>query len=122
MVKAIGHGHVPPPELSMREEIYDSTLSHADIDLADLLARLTREGGPCAVSLLLSGPSGTGKSAFARCLAAKMGLKVLHKRGSDIFGMFVGQTEQNIAAAFAEAHEGKEVPDFRRSGFPAWRA
>ena len=108
MVKAIGHGDVPPPELMTREEVYDPTLSHADIDLAELVARLTRKGAPSAFSLLLSGPSGTGKSAFARHLAEKMGLKVLHKRGSDIFGMFVGQTEQNIAAVFAEAREGKK--------------
>jgi SpoVK/Ycf46/Vps4 family AAA+-type ATPase len=32
-----------------------------------------------------------------------MGLEVLQKRGSDIFGPFVGQTEANIAAAFGEA-------------------
>ena len=34
-----------------------------------------------------------------------MGLEVLQKRASDLLGPFVGQTEANIAAAFAEALE-----------------
>lgn len=32
-----------------------------------------------------------------------MGMPRLRKRGSDLFGMYVGQTEKAIAAAFAEA-------------------
>jgi len=34
-----------------------------------------------------------------------MGLPVLHKRASDLLDPFVGGTEQNIAAAFAEARD-----------------
>jgi transitional endoplasmic reticulum ATPase len=34
-----------------------------------------------------------------------MGLEVLQKRASDLLGPYVGQTEANIAAAFAEAAE-----------------
>jgi transitional endoplasmic reticulum ATPase len=104
MARAIGHGRMLTPE-PPGEENYDPTLSRADIDLADLSTCLVRQGAPKAVSLLLSGPPGTGKSAYARYLATQMGLPVLQKRGSDIFGMFVGQTEQNIARAFAEAQE-----------------
>ncbi|MDE8343607.1 MAG: ATP-binding protein, partial [Acidocella sp.] len=106
MARAIGHGRMLPPE-PPSETSYDPALSRADIDLADLSARLVREDAPKAVSLLLSGPPGTGKSAYARYLAGQMGLPVLQKRGSDIFGMYVGQTEQNIARAFAEAQETK---------------
>jgi len=105
MAKAIGHGRQPTPEAAPGEELYDPALSRADVDLPALVARLSRPGAPRAVSLLLSGPPGTGKSAFARHLAEAMGLQVLHKRGSDIFGSFVGETERNIAAAFAEARE-----------------
>jgi len=57
------------------------------------------------VSFLLSGPPGTGKSAWVRHLAGRMGLPVLQKRASDLFDPFVGGTEQNIAAAFAEARD-----------------
>jgi SpoVK/Ycf46/Vps4 family AAA+-type ATPase len=102
MARAIGHGRAATPEPGM-ETIYDPALSNADADLADLTRRLTRAGAPRAISLLLSGPPGTGKTAYARHLADRMGLEVLQKRGSDIFGPFVGETEANIAAAFAEA-------------------
>jgi transitional endoplasmic reticulum ATPase len=102
MARAIGHGRAVPPEPEQATN-YDPALSNADTDLADLMARLTRPGAPAAISLLLSGPPGTGKTAFARHLAGCMGLEVLQKRGSDLFGPYVGQTEANIAAAFAEA-------------------
>jgi SpoVK/Ycf46/Vps4 family AAA+-type ATPase len=102
MARAIGHGRTVTPEPEV-ETVYDPALSNADRDLADLTARLTRAGAPRAVSLLLSGPPGTGKTAYARHLAGRMGLEVIQKRGSDIFGPFVGETEANIAAAFAEA-------------------
>ncbi|OYV68247.1 MAG: hypothetical protein B7Z67_13975 [Acidiphilium sp. 21-60-14] len=102
MARAIGHGSVPAPEPES-EALYDPALSHADGDLAAITDRLARPGAARNVSLLLSGPPGTGKSAFARHLADRMGLPVLQKRGSDLFGPFVGQTEQQIAAAFAEA-------------------
>jgi SpoVK/Ycf46/Vps4 family AAA+-type ATPase len=102
MARAIGHGRTVTPEPEI-EGIYDPVLSNSDRDLADLTARLTRTGAPRAISLLLSGPPGTGKTAYARHLADRMGLEVIQKRGSDIFGPFVGETEANIAAAFAEA-------------------
>ncbi len=102
MARAIGHGRTVTPEPEI-ENIYDPVLSNADRDLAGLTARLTRTGAPRAVSLLLSGPPGTGKTAFARHLASRMGLEVIQKRGSDIFGPYVGETEANIATAFAEA-------------------
>jgi SpoVK/Ycf46/Vps4 family AAA+-type ATPase len=102
MTRAIGHGSAPAPEPE-NEALYDPELSHADDDLAALTERLSRPGGARNISLLLSGPSGTGKSAFARHLAERMGLAVLQKRGSDLFGPYVGQTERQIANAFAEA-------------------
>jgi SpoVK/Ycf46/Vps4 family AAA+-type ATPase len=46
-----------------------------------------------------------GKSAWVRHLAARMRLPELHKRASDLLDPFVGGTEQNIAAAFAEARD-----------------
>lgn len=102
MARAIGHGAAMAPEPEI-EAHYDPALSHADGDLAAIAARLSRPGAARNVSLLLSGPPGTGKSAFARHLALRMGMNVLQKRGSDLFGPYVGQTEAQIAAAFAEA-------------------
>jgi AAA+ superfamily predicted ATPase len=102
MARAIGHGAAMAPEPEI-EAHYDPALSHADGDLAAIAARLSRPGAARNVSLLLSGPPGTGKSAFARHLALRMGMNVLQKRGSDLFGPYVGQTEAQIEAAFAEA-------------------
>ena len=102
MARAINHGHMPAPELDLDPQ-YDPALSNTDADLTALAARLAQPGAARAVSFLLSGPPGTGKSAFARYLAQRMGLPVLQKRGSDLFGPYVGQTEANIAGAFAEA-------------------
>ena len=83
---------------------YDPKLSRADTDLSRLAERLvaTPDRG---WSLLLSGPSGTGKSAFARHLAEVMGLEIEERRCSDLMSPYVGETEQNIAEAFARAAE-----------------
>jgi SpoVK/Ycf46/Vps4 family AAA+-type ATPase len=75
------------------------------VELADMVVA----GGRLKFSLCLSGPPGTGKSAFARYLARRLGLDVLHKRASDLLGMFVGESEKRIAAAFEEAREAKAV-------------
>jgi SpoVK/Ycf46/Vps4 family AAA+-type ATPase len=74
------------------------------VDLVALTERLTRPGAHVPpVSLCLHGPSGTGKSEFVRRLARKMGRKLIEKRVSQIEDKWVGATEKNIAAAFAEA-------------------
>src|SRR5690606_15416617 len=53
----------------------------------------------------LSGPAGTGKSAFARHLAEEMSLPVVQQRASDLISPYVGETEARIAAAFARARQ-----------------
>ena len=106
-VLAIGEGLVsavsgrrPPPYRSSK--VYDPALSVADTDLVALGTQLSRAGNT-GWSLLLSGPSGTGKSAFARHLADQLGLVVIEKRGSDLLNPYIGGTEQLIAEAFHEA-------------------
>ena len=103
VMRAMTGGPLPPaPDMG---GAYDPALVNADQDLAALAAGLLRPGAARAVSFLLSGPPGTGKSAWVRHLAAQLGLEVLQKRGSDLFDRFVGGTEARIAAAFAEARE-----------------
>ncbi|MFC3175019.1 AAA family ATPase [Novosphingobium bradum] len=80
---------------------FDPALSAADCDLADLAARLTASPRPW--SLLLSGPPGTGKSAFARHLAERAGIDVIAVSGSDLLRPYVGETEEQIAHLFARA-------------------
>ena len=84
--------------------LYDPELSKASRDIDDLAAQL-KSSGKLNFSLCLSGPPGTGKSAYARYLAKELGLEVMQKRASDIFSAFVGETEKRIADAFMEAKE-----------------
>ena len=89
-----------PPQGATTE--FDPALIQADIDPARLAERLAGRGAR-RFSLCLQGPPGTGKSAFVRHLAERMGLDVVQKRASDLISLWVGETEQRIAAAFAEA-------------------
>ena len=104
VARAVHGGGLPAPEPE-HDAAYDLEMVNADCDLAALTADLLRPEAPLAVSFLLSGPPGAGKSAWVRHLAARMGLPVLHKRASDLLDPFVGGTEQNIAGAFAEARD-----------------
>ena len=81
---------------------FDLALVRADIDPVGFADRLAKTGGK-HFSLCLQGPPGTGKSAFVRYLADRLGFQVTQKRASDLMSMWVGETEQQIAAAFAEA-------------------
>ena len=83
---------------------FDLALIHADTDPEALADRLARSGER-RISLCLQGPPGAGKSVFVRYLAERLGLAVMQKRASDLLSMWVGQTEQQIADAFAEARD-----------------
>lgn len=85
---------------------YDPKLSKASRDIHSLSKQL-KASGKQNFSLCLSGPPGTGKSAYARYLAKQLGLEVIQKRASDIFSAFIGETEKRIADAFLEAREAK---------------
>ena len=106
MARAVHGGALPAAEPEPAA-LYDPGLINADADLATLTAELSRPDASRAVSFLLSGPPGAGKSAWVRHLATLMGLPVLQKRASDLLNPYVGGTEQNIAGAFAEAREAQ---------------
>jgi SpoVK/Ycf46/Vps4 family AAA+-type ATPase len=55
------------------------------------------------MNLLLSGPPGTGKTEFVKYLGSVLNTKVAVRMGSDLLSMYVGGTEHNIKAAFAQA-------------------
>lgn len=60
------------------------------------------EDKPC-MNILMYGAPGTGKTEFVKYLGQVLNRKVLVKKASDILGMYVGETEQHIAAAFRQA-------------------
>lgn len=101
LVRALGNR---PPGDAHRSIAFDPALAQANCDLEDLAGKLARSGDR-RVSFCLSGPPGTGKSAYARHVAARLGLEPMEKRASDLLSCWVGGTEQRIAAAFREAQD-----------------
>ena len=70
---------------------------------------LSEEDGPRSLNLLLYGPPGTGKTEFVRHIARTLGRNLIVRRASDLLGMYVGQTEAQIAEAFEEAERTKSI-------------
>ena len=100
--RRLRRGFVPADEAPPRH--YDPALLRADRDLLELADRIT-SCGPRRMGLLFSGPPGTGKTAFVRHLADRWERELLVRRASDLLGAFVGDTEKNLARAFAEAQD-----------------
>jgi SpoVK/Ycf46/Vps4 family AAA+-type ATPase len=94
------------PALSVTD--FDPALTCASMDLTALAKRIASSSN-LAFSLCLSGPPCTGKSAFARYLARRLGLEILQKRASDLLAPYVGQSERNIAEAFEAAREAQAM-------------
>jgi len=86
--------------------LYDSKLTNASCDLQGIADGIKHH--PSA-RLCLYGPPGTGKTAYAQWLADYLGKPLIARKGSDLLGMYVGQTEHNIAAAFMEAKRAGAV-------------
>ena len=60
-------------------------------------------------ALCFYGAPGTGKTALAEHLAKALERPLLIKQASDLMSKYVGETEQNMAAMFAEAELEKAV-------------
>lgn len=93
------------PLLAPSSVRFEPELANADHDLALITERFVACGPAHTGGLCLSGPPGTGKSAFARYLAERMQMPVLERRASDLLDRYVGGSERNIADAFAEARD-----------------
>jgi SpoVK/Ycf46/Vps4 family AAA+-type ATPase len=101
LVKALrGSGDLPPDGPGP----VDFDLFEADQPIAELFDGIGRSNR-LDVSLLLTGIPGTGKTALAHHLARVLDRPLLVRRTSDLLSKWVGETEQRIAAAFAEARQ-----------------
>lgn len=100
LVTALRGGALPPAGPGP----VDFALFETDQPLESLFTQV-RACGQTDFSLLLTGVPGTGKTALAHHLARVLDRPLLVKRTSDLQSKWVGQTEQRIADAFAEARE-----------------
>ena len=55
--------------------------------------------------LLLTGPSGVGKTLMARSLAKESGFNVIEIRGPELISKYVGESERNVRELFRHARE-----------------
>lgn len=65
--------------------------------------RLVKREG--TARMCLYGPPGAGKTAYAKELAERLERSLFLQSGSDLLGMYVGETEKNIAAMFDKAEK-----------------
>lgn len=105
-LQAQGHPAILRNDPNRLPETYDPAFLHADADLealADGLAR-NRQGRMC-----LYGPSGTGKTAYARWVAERLGIPLRVQRGSDLMSKWLGDSEKQICSAFRRAEQDKAL-------------
>jgi len=85
---------------------YSLDYLNANVDLPRLVEGLQRSKRG---NLCFYGAPGTGKTALAGYIAKQLDKPLLSKRASDILGMYVGQSEQNIARMFEQARSEDAV-------------
>ena len=78
----------------------------ARYDLPRTLAALRARGHG---TLCFHGPPGSGKTALAEHMAHELQRPLMVRQASDLMSKFVGETEQQMAAMFAEAEAEKAV-------------
>ena len=95
-----GRAPAPLPSAAVALDLYE-----ADVDVEALVERIAAPSAPSDVSLLLTGVPGTGKTGLAAHLAERLDRPLMVRRASDLLSSWVGETEANIAAAFARARD-----------------
>jgi AAA+ superfamily predicted ATPase len=104
---------LPPSKLLNKiNEHYDPHALHTDTDIPKLLNGLEqyhKSDSGFGLSMLFWGWPGTGKTEFGKYIAERLDKELLVKRMSDLQSKWVGETEQQIAAAFREAEENDAI-------------
>jgi len=94
------------PQRNIVRTGYSLEWLNTDLPVAKLVEGIKRKARG---TFCFYGAAGTGKSELARYMADQIGKPLIIKRASDILGMYLGQSEQNIAAMFAQAREQDAV-------------
>ena len=87
---------------------YDLSMLHVEsrFDVPRIVEALKARGHG---TLCFYGAPGTGKTALAEHMARALDRPLIIKQASDLMSKYVGETEQNMAAMFAEAEQEKAV-------------
>ncbi len=100
-LKAQGHMPIKHHVAAQTSALYDSAFINSDVPLGEIGKSLMP--GQSA-RFCLYGPPGTGKTAWAYWLAQQLNMVVIERKASQLFGRYIGESEQNIAALFEQVH------------------
>lgn len=88
------------PEKSAHKMEFDPCLVNCEVDLERIMGAIMESQ---SARICLYGPPGTGKTAFGKWMAEQLGMPHMVLSGSSLISKYVGDTEKNIAQAFAMA-------------------
>lgn len=91
--------HAPPETIESLKNLTTLSLTRPEAFKYGVLATDKITG------LLLYGPPGTGKTLLAKAVAKESGATVLEVSGSDVYDMYVGESEKNVRAIFTLARK-----------------
>lgn len=105
-LKAQGHKPIKHHVAAQTPAIYDTAFINSDNPL-DEIGKALKLGH--SARFCLYGPPGTGKTAWAYWLAKQLDRGVIERKASQLFGRYVGESEQNIAALFEQAQHDNAI-------------
>jgi DNA replication protein DnaC len=88
----------PEPDVFLADEQW--AVVHEFVSVAKSFGQLEASGLGDSLSLLMSGPPGTGKSRVARYIARELDLDLYVARLDGVISSFLGSTSKNIRALF----------------------
>jgi len=98
---------LPEDQLALLHEIIDTVRGRPQVlDVWGLAAKLTSSRG---ITVLFSGPPGTGKTMSAQIIAGALGLDMYRIDLSTIVSKYIGETEKNIERIFREAEQSNAI-------------
>ena len=89
---------------------YDISIINSDIPIGiieKMAMKAVSEKKP--LRLLFTGPSGTGKTAFAHHIAASLGIPIISKKPGDIYSDRFGESEKILEKMFSEAASERKI-------------
>lgn len=98
---------VPPKIPDVRWEDIGG-LAHVRQEVMDVIElplkhpEVFRAGVKRRAGILLYGPPGTGKTLLAKAVATECGLSFLSVKGPELLDMYIGESERNVRAVFAQ--------------------